>query len=190
MSEENVRVRVVPNIELVAKRDKSNDSRRWTSIIIISPALIISCPIVALVLFAIHHLDIAFILKAVAWLALVFLTFISVLWAEAKEEKMDDWILKVYKEKVKKPLEEDPENVNTNYMEFTADYSTLYPSTFEGSMTPVSVLWVIYLIIGSLYTLRWYIVLLMVVVEIAMIVLNVLIYSKKFMKTIPKNPGA
>ncbi|MBR3366081.1 hypothetical protein IKG48_03120 [Candidatus Saccharibacteria bacterium] len=189
MAEENVRVRVVPNIELVAKRDKTNDYQRWMDTVITAPLLIIACPIAALILFSVS-IDIAFIFKAIAWLALVFLTFISVLWAREKERKMDDWILKVYEEKVKKPLEEDPENVNTKYMEFTADYSTMYPSTFEGSMTPVSVLWVIYLIVGSLYTLRWYVAVFMVVIEIAMIVVNVLIYSKKFMKTIPANPEA
>ncbi len=189
MAEENVRVRVVPNIELVAKRNKSADYQRWMNTVIVAPSFIIACPTVALGLFS-ASLNIAFIFKAVAWLALIYLTFVSVFWAKEKEQKMDDWILKVYEEKVKKPLEKDPENVNTKYMEFTADYSTMYPSTFEGSMTPVSVLWVIYLIVGSLHTLRWYVTVFMVVIEIAMIVLNVRLYSKKFMKTIPKTPEA
>lgn len=183
------RVRVIPNIEKVAKRNKSGDRKRWENTLILTPAFLIGCPIAALVLFS-NQLGVAFVLKAIAWAVLVFLTFVSVLWAKDKERKMDDWILKTYEEKVKSRLEEEPENTNVNYIEFTADYSTLYPSTFEGSMTPVSALWVMYLIVGSIHTLHWYITVPMVVFEIAMVALNVLIYSKKFMKTITENPEA
>ena len=183
------RVRVVPNIEKVAGRTKTGDQKRWRSMFVIAPVLIVWCPMVALILFSVK-LNIAFLFKVATWVALVFLTFVSALWARDKEQKLDDWILETYLKKVKEPLEENPEDFNTKCIEFTADYSTLYSSTFEGSMTPVSVLWVLYLIIGSLYTLKWYIVLIMVVIEIAMIVLNVKVYSDKFKKTIPKNPEA